>query len=118
MQQHDMVKIINRIWKTSAEILWNLGHSFRLKRLLFRLKIRRWWGTDPSTRSQAEIDIMGEQDKDTALFGVCKWTNEKVDAGVLETLARRSQIFHYSKIRLYLFARNGFTKGLTQASLD
>ena len=28
----------------------------------------RWWGTDPVTRSQTEIDIMGEQDKDTALF--------------------------------------------------
>lgn len=38
---------------------------------------------------------MGEQDKDTALFGECKWTNEKVDAGVLETLIKRSQLFHY-----------------------
>lgn len=54
-----------------------------------------WWSTDPSTRSQAEIDIMGEQDKDTALFGECKWTNEKVDAGVLETLVKRSKMFHY-----------------------
>lgn len=32
----------------------------------------RWWGTDPAKREQAEIDIMGEQDKDTALFGECK----------------------------------------------
>lgn len=76
----------------------------------------RWWGTDPSTRSQAEIDIMGEQDKDTALFGECQWTNEKVDAGILETLARRSRIFHYSEIQLYLFAKNGFTKGCMEAA--
>lgn len=76
----------------------------------------RWWGTDPSTRSQTEIDIMGEQDKDTALFGECKWTNEKVDAGILETLARRSRIFHYSEIQLYLFAKNGFTKGCMEAA--
>ncbi|WP_417091095.1 ATP-binding protein, partial [Marvinbryantia sp.] len=55
----------------------------------------RWWGTDPVTRSQTEIDIMGEQDKDTALFGECKWTKEKVDVGVLETLVMRSRIFHY-----------------------
>ena len=26
-----------------------------------------------------KIDIMGEVDKNTALFGECKWTNEKVD---------------------------------------
>lgn len=71
----------------------------------------RWWGNDSSTRSQAEIDIMGEQDKDTALFGECKWTNEKVDVGVLEKLAGRSLLFHYNKVYLYLFAKNGFTKG-------
>ena len=75
-----------------------------------------WWGTDPSTRSQAEIDIMGEQDKDTALFGECKWTNEKVDAGVLETLVGRSKIFHYSKVHLYLFAKSGFTRGCMEAA--
>lgn len=76
----------------------------------------RWWGTDPSTRSQTEIDIMGEQDKDTALFGECKWTNEKVDAGVLETLVKRSQIFHYSHMQWYLFSKNGFTKGCVEAA--
>jgi len=76
----------------------------------------RWWGTDPSTRSQTEIEIIGEQNKDTALFGECKWTNEKVDVGVLETLVRRSKIFHYSKVQLYLFAKNGFTKGCVEAA--
>lgn len=74
----------------------------------------RWWGTDPSTRSQTEIDIMGEQDKNTALFGECKWTNETVDTGVLETLIRRSQLFHYRNVSLYLFAKNGFTKGCVE----
>jgi hypothetical protein len=79
-------------------------------------ELGRWWGTDPSTRSQAEIDIMGEQDKDTALFGECKWTNEKVDAGVLETLIRRSKIFRYGEVYLYLFAKNGFTKGCMEVA--
>lgn len=79
-------------------------------------ELGRWWGADPFTRGQTEIDIMGEQDKDTALFGECKWTNEKVDVGVLETLIRRSKIFHYSKIHLYLFSKNGFTKGCVEAA--
>lgn len=38
--------------------------------------IGRWWGTDPNTRQQVEIDIMGTADKNTALFGECKWKNE------------------------------------------
>ena len=79
-------------------------------------ELGRWWGTDSSIRSQAEIDIMGEQDKDTALFGECKWTNEKVDVGVLETLVRRSRIFHYRETQLYLFAKKGFTKGCMDAA--
>ena len=74
----------------------------------------RWWGTDPKTRSQTEIDIMGEQDKTTALFGECKWTNENIDAGVLDKLVERSQLFHYSKTVLYLFAKKGFTQGCVE----
>lgn len=73
----------------------------------------RWWGTDPATRSQTEIDIMGEQDNNTALFGECKWTNEKVDVGVLDTLLSRSQLFRYDNVHLYLFSKSGFTKGCT-----
>lgn len=71
----------------------------------------RWWGNNPMTRSQTEIDIMGEQDKNTALFGECKWTNERVDLGVLETLVQRSKLFPYQRVHLYLFSKSGFTKG-------
>lgn len=44
------------------------------------------------------------------MFGECKWIKAHVDTGVLETLVRRSRLFHYSDVQLYLFARNGFTK--------
>lgn len=71
----------------------------------------RWWGNDPKEKRQAEIDILAEQDKNTALFGECKWTNEKVDLGVLETLLKRSELFFYKKVHFYLFAKSGFTKG-------
>lgn len=71
----------------------------------------RWWGNDPKEKSQAEIDIMGEQDKNTALFAECKWTNEKVDLGVLETLVKRSNLFSYKTKHYSLFSKSGFTKG-------
>lgn len=71
----------------------------------------RWWGNDPTEKKQMEIDIMGEQDKDTALFAECKWTNEKVDRGVLETLIKRSKLFSYTNVHYYLFSKSGFTKG-------
>ena len=80
--------------------------------VLFR-DLGRWWGTDPGTRSQTEIDIMGEQDKHTAIFGECKWTNEKIDTGVLETLRSRSRLFQYERVSLFLFSKSGFTQGCT-----
>lgn len=70
----------------------------------------RWWGNDPIEKCQTEIDIMGEQDKNTALFAECKWTNEKVNQSVLETLVKRSKLFSYKYIHLYLFSKSGFTQ--------
>ena len=71
----------------------------------------RWWGTNPKTRQQEEIDIMGTADKNTAVFGECKWTNEKTDVGVLEKLVERSNLFNCKNKYFYIFAKSGFTKG-------
>ena len=78
----------------------------------------RWWGNDPIRKCQAEIDIMGEQDKDTALFAECKWTNEKVDSGVLETLIERSRLFSYRKTHYFVFSKSGFTKGCVEKAKE
>lgn len=71
----------------------------------------RWWGTDSRTKKQTEIDIMGVTPDNDYLFGECKWTNEKVDLSVLETLVDRSELFKCRGKHFYIFARNGFTKG-------
>ncbi len=78
----------------------------------------RWWGNDPKEKRQAEIDILAEQDKNTALFGECKWTNEKVDLGVLETLVKRSELLPYKNVHYYLFAKTGFTKGCLERAKE
>ena len=78
----------------------------------------RWWGNDPKEKRQVEIDILAEQDKNTALFAECKWTNEKVDLGVLDTLIKRSELFPYQNVHYYLFAKTGFTKGCTDRAKE
>ena len=93
----------------SKQYLWELLIQGKLQVQFGELG--RWWGTDPTTRSQTEIDIIEEQDRNTALFGECKWMNEKVDVGVLEKLVKRSELFHYKEVKLFLFAKTGFTKG-------
>lgn len=93
----------------STQYLWKLLLSG--KSPVEFTSLGRWWGNDPRAKSQTEIDIMGEENKDTALFAECKWTNEKVDLRVLETLIQRSQLFAYKNVHLFLFAKSDFTKG-------
>ena len=76
----------------------------------------RWWGNDSVHRCQAEIDIMGEQDNEAALFAECKWTNEKVGLGILETLIQRSKLFPYKTMYYFLFSKSGFTEGCINES--
>lgn len=80
-------------------------------------ELGRFWGANPKTKRQEEIDIMGT-DKNTALFAECKWTNEKVDVKVLETLIERSEMFNYKQKHFYLFAKTGFTKGCIEKATE
>ena len=82
------------------------------------VSLGRWWGNDPIQKSQAEIDIMGEQDSESALFAECKWRNERVDTDILETLVRRSKLFRYTKVHYYLFSKSGFTKGCEEKAAE
>ena len=82
------------------------------------ISLGRWWGNDPIKKSQAEIDIMGEQDRESALFAECKWKNEKVDFDILETLMNHSKLFHYKRVYYYLFSKSGFTKRCIEKAKD
>lgn len=74
-------------------------------------RLGRWWGTDPRTKSQEEIDIVIEDGMNTACFVECKWKNEPVGANVLATLVRRSELFHYDSKHYALMSKRGFTEG-------
>lgn len=77
----------------------------------------RWWGADPRTRRQEEIDIMATgDDADEALFGECKWKSEPVGMKELMTLQRRSGIFRYARNHYFLFSKAGFTSELIDAA--
>lgn len=92
-----------------AQYLWKLLLGGKMP--IEFTSLGRWWGNDPRKRIQTEIDIMGEQDSNSAIFAECKWRNENVDLDVLETLIDRSGLFHYTKVHFFLFSKTGFTKG-------
>ncbi|MGN0649989.1 MAG: DUF234 domain-containing protein, partial [Oscillospiraceae bacterium] len=75
--------------------------------------IGRWWGTNPSTRNQVEIDIVANDGKDY-IFGECKWRNEKLDFSVLRELKAKAEIFSPNRNNTYyvLFSKSGFTEAV------
>ena len=77
---------------------------------IFFSQIGHWWGGNPKTRKQEEIDIMAVE-KSSAIFGECKWRNEPIDKAVLDKMIVKAEMFHYEKKYIYLFSKSGFTQG-------
>lgn len=98
------------------QYLWQLNQHG--KAAVTFMDLGRWWGGDPESKSEVEIDILAIGDKNSAIFGECKWTNEDVDSSVLETLIKRSRLFAFEKKYYYLFAKNGFTSGCKEKAKE
>ena len=77
-------------------------------------ELGRWWGTDPVRKKPVSIDILGEQDRDTALFGRCLWAGERLGREELDTLVEQSRLFNYKFMHYFLFSRSGFTRECTE----
>lgn len=80
-------------------------------------EIGKWWGNNPLTKQQDEIDIIAKDDNNMIL-GECKWNNKPMGIDTLERLTERSNIFSIQNKYLYLFSKSGFTKGLEDCSKD
>lgn len=77
----------------------------------FFTKIGRWWGGNPQTHQQEEIDILAYSNQQ-AIFGECKWREEPVRMSVLDTLLRCRNLFHFSDAYLYIFSKTSFSEEL------
>ncbi len=79
------------------------------------LSLGRWWGNDSKNKCEIEIDIICS-DNNSAIFCECKWTNEKIDISVLETLIERSKLFNYQENHYFVFSKTGFTQNCIERS--
>lgn len=93
--------------------LWHVNDTNQLPFLI--TNARRWWGSNPTTKQQEEIDIVASTiDPDAALFCECKWRNKPTGMEELHTLQSRSQLLPYQQRRYMLFSKAGFTEELQQ----
>lgn len=76
--------------------------------------IGRWWGSDPRTRKEVEIDILA-YNKSQALFCECKWTKRQTGTDILTALEDKAAVLTKYNIKYYaLFSKSGFTADLKQ----
>ncbi len=75
----------------------------------------RWWGSDPKTHRQVEIDLIANDGKDY-LICECKWRNEKTDLSVLKELKANADVFKNNRGNTWfvLFTKVGFSEAVIE----
>ena len=93
------------------QYMWNNYNLLPIK----PKEIGRWWGNNPREKQEEEIDIIA-CDRDSAIFGECKFKNMKTGIDSLENLERKSKLFSKYNVKyFYLFSKSGFTEQIKKA---
>ena len=101
-----------------------MGHSFEevCMQYLMRMNVKNklpflfseiggWWGGNPVTKEEEEIDIIASSGE-RLIIGECKWKNKQTGPDAYSELRRKAEIFAGKDIFYYMFSRSGFTSGL------
>lgn len=77
-------------------------------------EIGQWWGGNPRTHKQAQIDIVVTSAEDkSAIAASCKFRNEDVPEKELELLMNYADAMGgFDRFYYYLFSKSGFSNGL------
>ena len=81
---------------------------------LYLTEIGQWWGSDPRTKKQVQIDIVATTlDANTFVIGSCKYKNEPIGVDEYELLVSYANIFAKGTNYIYyIFSKGGFTDSL------
>jgi len=75
-------------------------------------EIGSWWGGNPKTKTQEEIDIVATTiNTDHIIIGECKWQKKLIGYDVVEKLLERSILFSQANKQLFVFAKSNFSQG-------
>lgn len=82
--------------------------------------IGRWWGSDPQSRKEVEIDILGiDKIQLSAIFGECKFRKELTGLTVLNSLIDKSQLLTKYRDKYYcIFSLSGFKEEIVEKASD
>lgn len=78
--------------------------------------IGKWWGNNPNTRRQDDIDILLlDKNRESGIFCECKFRNTPFDKTEFDDLISAADIFTKVKNRYYfLFSKGGFSQWILE----
>jgi len=111
----DLPAYLGRVFEDAClEYMIRINGTQRLP--FFFHGVGRWWGTNPDSKTQEEIDIIADSGV-SAIFSECKWSAAKTDLGVLSNLQRKSMMLKkYEKLYYILFSKAGFHTDVEELS--
>ena len=76
--------------------------------------VGQWWGGNPKTRRQAQIDVVvTSAEGDSAIIGSCKFRETPTEEEELRLMEEYADAMgHFANRYYYLFAKSGFSAGL------
>ncbi|MCL2148546.1 MAG: ATP-binding protein [Methanomassiliicoccaceae archaeon] len=78
-------------------------------------RIGRWWGGNPVTKRETEIDIVASSPEGGRIvMGECKWRNREAGRDVYESMRDNAVLFPDKDVHYYIFSKSGFTPGLEE----
>lgn len=82
--------------------------------------VGQWWGGNPKTRKQAQIDIVvTSAEDDSGIIGSCKFRESLVSEDELQLMEEYADAMgHFGHRYYYLFSKSGFTASLMNRADD
>ena len=110
----DLSRFMGKIFETMCCEYLSALNSCEDSGLPFKIRqMGRWWGANPITRTEEEIDIVGINDKiSSAVFCECKYRNEPTDIQALNSLTKKAERWNYNLKYYILFSKSAFTREL------
>jgi AAA+ ATPase superfamily predicted ATPase len=115
----DLNRFMGSIFETMCAQYLGRLNSAANEALPFKIRqLGRWWGTNPATKTEEEIDLVGINEKSSSiLFCEYKYRNTQTDIQVYNALLEKAARWQgYKHIYFMLFSRSGFTRGLHAAA--
>ena len=113
--------IVPRLPEYMGAVFERMAYDYLLKYadVPFLIKeIGRWWGGNPKTGKEAEIDIviLSAENTDEGIIASCKYRNRKMDTDELDLMKEYGDAMGLIRKRHYwMFSKSGFSEELKPA---